>query len=79
MVFLIIICFSSSSIKAKKKFWGVPHLLHMYVTFSFSVHVNVSKLYKSIKHLYVFLFRNSKNRITLSQCLIEKSQVQIIV
>ena len=27
-VFLIIICFSSLSINAKKKFWGVPHLLH---------------------------------------------------
>ena len=30
-VFWIIICFSSSSINAKKKFWGVPHLLHMCV------------------------------------------------
>ena len=29
--FLIIICFSSSSINAKKKFGGVPHLLHMCV------------------------------------------------
>ena len=32
-VFLITICLSSSSINAKKKFWGVRHLLHMYVTF----------------------------------------------
>ena len=35
-VFLIIICFSSSSINAKKKFWGVPHLLHMCVIFKFN-------------------------------------------
>ena len=34
-VFLIIICFSSSSINAKKKFWGVPHFLHMCVIFKF--------------------------------------------
>ena len=27
--FVIIICFSSSSINVKKIFWGVPHLLHM--------------------------------------------------
>ena len=33
-VFLIIICFSSLSINAKKKFWGVPHLLHMCVIFA---------------------------------------------
>ena len=26
-------CFSSLSINAKKKFWGVPHLLHMCVVF----------------------------------------------
>ena len=32
--FKIIICFSSSSINAKKKFWGVPHLLHVCVIFS---------------------------------------------
>ena len=31
--FLIIICFSSSSINGKKKFWGVPHLLHLWVIF----------------------------------------------
>ena len=31
--FLIIICFSSSSINGKKKFWGVPHLLHLCVIF----------------------------------------------
>ena len=32
--FLIIICFSSSSINVKKKFWYVPHLLHMCVIVS---------------------------------------------
>ena len=32
-IFLIIICFSNSSINAKKKFWGVPHLLHMCMIF----------------------------------------------
>ena len=32
-VFLIIICFSSSSINVKKKFWGVPDLLRMCVWF----------------------------------------------
>ena len=31
--FLVIICFSSSSVNAKKKFRGVPHLLHMCVIF----------------------------------------------
>ena len=31
--FLIIICFSSSWINAKKSFWGVPHLLHICVIF----------------------------------------------
>ena len=31
--FLIIIWFSSSSVNAKKKFWVVPHLLHMCVIF----------------------------------------------
>ena len=35
--FLIIICFSSSLVSAKKKFWGVPHL-HMCVSFSFLFH-----------------------------------------
>ena len=30
---LIIICFSSSWINDKKKFWGVPHLLHMCIIF----------------------------------------------
>ena len=34
-VFLIIICFSSSSVNAKKKFWGVIHLLHVCVIFCF--------------------------------------------
>ena len=34
-VFLIIICFSSSSINAKKKFWGVPYLLHICGIFTF--------------------------------------------
>ena len=33
--FLINSCFSSSSINARKKFWGVPHLLHMFVILSF--------------------------------------------
>ena len=37
--------------------------------FSFSVHANVLKLYKSTEQLYLLLFRNSKNRITSSQCL----------
>ena len=32
-VFLIIICFSSSSINSWKRFWGVPHLLHMFLIF----------------------------------------------
>ena len=32
--FLIIIWFSSSSINSKKKFCGVPHLLHMCVIFN---------------------------------------------
>ena len=32
-IFLIIICFSGSSINAKKKFWGALHLLHMCVIF----------------------------------------------
>ena len=49
------------------------------VFFSFSVHVNVPKLYKSIEQLYILLFRNSKSRITLSQGLNEKSWVQIDV
>ena len=31
--FLIIVCFSSSSVNAKNKFWGVPHLLHICVIF----------------------------------------------
>ena len=35
-VFLKIICFSSSSINAKKKLWGVPHLLK-YVIFYYSI------------------------------------------
>ena len=34
MVFLRIICFSSSSKNAKKKLWGVPQLLHMCVIFT---------------------------------------------
>ena len=34
--FLIIICFSSLSINAKKKFWGVPHLPCIYVILSSS-------------------------------------------
>ena len=32
-VFLIVICFSSSLINTKNKFWVVPHLLHMCVIF----------------------------------------------
>ena len=32
--FLIIICFSSSLINAKKKFWGFPYLLHICVIFT---------------------------------------------
>ena len=32
-VVFFIICFSSSSINVKKKFWGVPQLLHMCVIF----------------------------------------------
>ena len=34
-VFLITICFSSSSTNAKKKFWGVPHLLYICGIFTF--------------------------------------------
>ena len=41
----------------------------VFLFFSISVHVNVLKLYKSIEQLYILLLRNSKNRITLSQCL----------
>ena len=47
--------------------------------FSFSVHVNMPKLHKNIEQLYILLFRNFKNRITLTQCLIEKSRVQTAV
>ena len=36
-VFLIIDCFSSSSINTKKKFWGAPHILHMGVIFLFKL------------------------------------------
>ena len=35
LFFLIRICFLSSSMNAKKKFWSVPHLLHMCVIFFF--------------------------------------------
>ena len=33
IVFLVSICFLSSSLNTKKKFWGVPHFLDMYVIF----------------------------------------------
>ena len=50
-------------------FLSVMCCFQLFSFFSFLVHVNVPKLYKSIEQLYILLFRNSKNRITLIQCV----------
>ena len=47
--FLIIICFSSSSINGKKKFWGVPHLLHMCVIFLTAIWLPHGQLWAILK------------------------------
>lgn len=47
--------------------------------FSSSVHVSIPKPYKSMEKMYS-CFKNSKNRITLSQCLIIKiNRVPIVI
>ena len=50
------LCFSSSPINAKKKFWGVPHLLHMCVIFLIiicfsSSSINAKKKFWGVPHL----------------------------
>ena len=56
--FLIIICFSSSSIDAKKKFGVVSHLLHMCVIFQILIYLVAHQQWTHLRCLSIILVQH---------------------